>query len=127
LQTISLQSTPPAENATSKTRWARPRIDYRFPGTVLNWLELRPSLIQGCDAENLQPINVNGWFWADGNKRIPPTNIPSRLTFWSRTGQVFMRLGYEPCKAMDNQTHHTIKLIKVKDFSIQILNSRHLN
>ena len=24
----------------------------------------------------LQPININGWFWADGNKRIPPTNIP---------------------------------------------------
>ena len=23
-------------------------------------------------------------FWADGNKRIPPTNIASRLTFWSR-------------------------------------------
>ena len=22
-----------------------------------------------------------------GNKRIPPTNIPSRLTFWSRTGE----------------------------------------
>jgi hypothetical protein len=30
---------------------------------------------------------VNGWFWADGNKRIPPTNTPSRLTFWSRTGE----------------------------------------
>jgi hypothetical protein len=44
-------------------------------------------LCQGCDAENLQPINVNGWFWADGNKRIPPTNTPSRLTFWSRTGE----------------------------------------
>ena len=23
-------------------------------------------------------------FWSDGNKRIPPTNIPSKLTFWSR-------------------------------------------
>ena len=22
-----------------------------------------------------------------GNKRIPPTNIPSRLTFWSRSGE----------------------------------------
>jgi len=42
---------------------------------------------KGCDAESLQPINVNGWFWADGNKKIPPTNIPSRLTFWSRTGE----------------------------------------
>jgi len=42
---------------------------------------------KGCDADHLQPININGWFWADGNKRIPPTNIPSRLTFWSRTGE----------------------------------------
>ena len=41
---------------------------------------------KGCDASHLQPININGWFWAEGNKRIPPTNIPSRLTFWSRKG-----------------------------------------
>jgi len=46
---------------------------------------------KGCDAEALQPINVNGWFWADGNKKIPPTNIPSRLTFWSRTGEAGQR------------------------------------
>ena len=39
---------------------------------------------QGCDSPTLQPININGWFWADGNTRIPPTNIPSRSTFWSR-------------------------------------------
>ena len=39
---------------------------------------------KGCDAPHLQPINVNGWFWADGNTQIPPTNQPSRLTFWSR-------------------------------------------
>merc|ERR1719266_2334552 len=43
---------------------------------------------KGCDAQHLQPININGWFWADGNKRIPPTNIPSRLTFWSRSGEL---------------------------------------
>ena len=42
---------------------------------------------KGCDAQHLQPVNINGWFWADGNKRIPPTNIPSRLTFWSRSGE----------------------------------------
>ena len=39
---------------------------------------------KGCDAAQLQPLNVNGWFWADGNRRIPPTNVPSKLTFWSR-------------------------------------------
>ena len=42
---------------------------------------------KGCDAGHLQPININGWFWADGNTRLPPTNIPSRLTFWSSTGE----------------------------------------
>jgi len=42
---------------------------------------------KGCDSPTLQPININGWFWADGNKRIPPTNIPSRATFWSRNGE----------------------------------------
>ena len=21
---------------------------------------------KGCDADHLQPININGWFWADG-------------------------------------------------------------
>jgi len=43
-------------------------------------------LNKGCDAAALQPININGWFWADGNKKIPPTNIPSRQTFWSGKG-----------------------------------------
>ena len=43
-------------------------------------------LNKGCDAAALQPVNINGWFWADGNKKIPPTNIPSRRTFWSAKG-----------------------------------------
>lgn len=42
---------------------------------------------KGCDAATLQPVNINGWFWADGNTRIPATNIPSRHTFWSRKGE----------------------------------------
>ena len=46
---------------------------------------------KGCDAADLQPININGWFWADGNKKIPPTNIPSRITFWSATGDTGKR------------------------------------
>jgi len=43
---------------------------------------------KGCDAEHLQPINVNGWFWAGAaNKRIPPTNQPNEETYWSYTGE----------------------------------------
>ena len=61
-------------------------------------------LNKGCESSSLQPVNINGWFWADGNKRwlienswftilnqflhrIPATNTPSRQTFWSGTGQ----------------------------------------
>lgn len=43
---------------------------------------------KGCDAAHLQPINVNGWFWAGaGNDRIPSTNQPSDKTYWSFTGE----------------------------------------
>merc|ERR1712038_2142763 len=43
---------------------------------------------KGCDAEHLQPINVNGWFWAGaGNARIPATNEASPDSHWSRTGE----------------------------------------
>ncbi len=43
---------------------------------------------KGCDAEHLQPINVNGWFWAGAaNKRIPATTEREANTFWSFTGE----------------------------------------
>ena len=43
---------------------------------------------KGCDAEHLQPINVNGWFWAGAaNKRIPPTDQPNDQTYWSLRGE----------------------------------------
>jgi len=43
---------------------------------------------KGCDGAHLQPINVNGWFWAGAsNARIPPTNQPHPDAFWSSTGE----------------------------------------
>jgi len=43
---------------------------------------------KGCDAEHLQPININGWFWAGAsNTRIPATNERQQETFWSPTGE----------------------------------------
>lgn len=43
---------------------------------------------KGCDGAHLQPINVNGWFWAGaGNGRVPPTNQPHPDAFWSSTGE----------------------------------------
>jgi hypothetical protein len=43
---------------------------------------------KGCDAEHLQPINVNGWFWAGaGNARIPKTDLRGSDAYWSLTGE----------------------------------------
>ena len=44
---------------------------------------------KGCDAEHLQPINVNGWFWAGAsNTRIPKTdNKSAPNTYWSPVGE----------------------------------------
>lgn len=47
---------------------------------------------KGCDAEHLQPINVNGWFWAGaGNTRIPPTDQRTGESHWSSTGETGAR------------------------------------
>jgi len=44
---------------------------------------------KGCDAEHLQPININGWFWAGaGNTRIPKTDVRNGgESHWSSTGE----------------------------------------
>ena len=43
---------------------------------------------KGCDGQQFDPINVNGWFWAGaGNKRLPPTNTADPNTFWSKSGE----------------------------------------
>lgn len=44
---------------------------------------------KGCDGAHLQPINVNGWFWAGAkNVRIPATNTPHPDAFWSNNGEL---------------------------------------
>ena len=43
---------------------------------------------KGCDAAHLQPINVNGWFWAGaGNARIAQTDVPGSDSHWSSSGE----------------------------------------
>ena len=45
---------------------------------------------KGCDQEHLQPININGWFWAGaGNTRIPRTDQPAPAgdAHWSINGE----------------------------------------
>jgi len=43
---------------------------------------------KGCDGAHLQPINVNGWFWAGANNgRILSTDVAHNESFWSHTGE----------------------------------------
>merc|ERR1712128_143978 len=43
---------------------------------------------KGCDGAHLQPINVNGWFWAGANNgRILTTDVAHNESFWSHTGE----------------------------------------
>merc|ERR1711874_237262 len=53
------------------------------------WTSGRLCNFKGCDREDLQPINVAGWFWSGSGVRIAPTNsTPPFWQFqpWSHTG-----------------------------------------
>ena len=40
-----------------------------------------------CNRPDLQPVNVNGWFWSSSDKKIAPTNLRNTITNdWSFTG-----------------------------------------
>ena len=55
------------------------------------WTSGRLCDFKGCDREDLQPVNVNGWFWTGSNKKIPPTNsTPPTWSYqpWSPTGHL---------------------------------------
>jgi len=43
------------------------------------WTSGRLCNFKGCDREDLQPTNVNGWFWSCSGVKMAPTNSPSRL------------------------------------------------
>merc|ERR1712083_467620 len=55
------------------------------------WTSGRLCDFKGCDRADLQPVNINGWFWTGSNKKIPPTNsTPPDWSYqpWSDTGHL---------------------------------------
>ena len=38
------------------------------------WTSGRKCNFKGCDREDLQPTNVNGWFWSGSGVKMAPTN-----------------------------------------------------
>ena len=60
------------------------------------WTSGRLCNFKGCDREDLQPINVAGWFWSGSGIRIAPTNsTPPFWGFqpWSHTGHKSQFIG----------------------------------
>jgi len=53
------------------------------------WTSGRLCNFKGCDREDLQPTNVNGWFWSGSGVKMAPTNsTPPGWSYqpWSYTG-----------------------------------------
>ena len=53
------------------------------------WTSGRLCNFKGCDRDDLQPVNVNGWFWSGSGVKMAPTNsTPPGWSYqpWSDTG-----------------------------------------
>lgn len=66
------------ENEFVKQRIARGNIRYI-------WTSGRKCNFAGCDRGDLQPPNVNGWFWSGSGAKIGPTT-QRNTGDWSYTG-----------------------------------------
>merc|ERR1712112_645968 len=72
------------ENNFFKNFLKRNKVDYI-------WTSGRICDLKGCDRPDLQPVNINGWFWTGSNKKIAPTNsTPPNWSYqpWSPTGHL---------------------------------------
>lgn len=49
------------------------------------WTSGRLCDFKGCDRPDLQPTNINGWFWTAELKKLPPTTNRVQND-WSETG-----------------------------------------
>ncbi|XP_050295023.1 L-selectin-like [Anthonomus grandis grandis] len=49
------------------------------------WTSGRKCDFQGCDREDLQPLEINGWFWSAVFQKLAPT-IERENNDWSYTG-----------------------------------------
>ncbi|KAJ8974525.1 hypothetical protein NQ317_016031 [Molorchus minor] len=64
MDAVSLET--PQENEFIKQRIARGNIRYI-------WTSGRKCNFAGCDRPDLQPPNINGWFWSGSGAKIGPT------------------------------------------------------
>ncbi|XP_017764165.1 PREDICTED: uncharacterized protein LOC108553676 isoform X1 [Eufriesea mexicana] len=76
MDAVSLET--PQENEFIKQRLARGNV--RFI-----WTSGRKCNFNGCDRPDLQPQNINGWFWSGSGAKIGPTTQRNSGD-WSNTG-----------------------------------------
>lgn len=76
MDAVSLET--PQENEFVKQRIARGNIRYI-------WTSGRKCNFAGCDRQDLQPPNENGWFWSGSGVKIGPTT-QRNTGDWSYTG-----------------------------------------
>jgi len=55
-------------------------------GVKYYWTSGRLCDFKGCDRPDLQPKEINGWFWSGSGKKLRPTNEKSTFNDWSHTG-----------------------------------------
>nr|CAD7423479.1 unnamed protein product [Timema monikensis] len=76
MDAVSLET--PQENEFIKQRISRGNVRYI-------WTSGRKCNFNGCDRPDLQPSNVNGWFWSGSGAKIGPTS-QRNTGDWSATG-----------------------------------------
>ncbi|KAK2576516.1 hypothetical protein KPH14_005839 [Odynerus spinipes] len=76
MDAVSLET--PQENEFIKQRIARGNVRYI-------WTSGRKCNFNGCDRPDLQPQNVNGWFWSGSGAKIGATSQRNSGD-WSQTG-----------------------------------------
>lgn len=76
MDAVSLET--PQENEFIKQRLARGNVRYI-------WTSGRKCNFAGCERQDLQPPNINGWFWSGSGAKIGPTT-QRNTGDWSHTG-----------------------------------------
>nr|CAI5861166.1 unnamed protein product [Callosobruchus analis] len=76
MDAVSLET--PQENEFIKQRIARGNVRYI-------WTSGRKCNFAGCERPDLQPPNINGWFWSGSGAKIGPTTQRNSGD-WSHTG-----------------------------------------
>ncbi|XP_072393783.1 uncharacterized protein [Diabrotica undecimpunctata] len=76
MDAVSLET--PQENEFIKQRIARGNVRYI-------WTSGRKCNFAGCERADLQPPNINGWFWSGSGAKIGPTT-QRNTGDWSYTG-----------------------------------------